>query len=176
MASGDKAAFEAFYDAYAALAYTMAFRILASRPEAEDLIQEVFLEAWRRAGNYDPKRGRPEAWLITITRSRAIDRVRSLRRKDRGKVSLDQEGHENLAQSEAPDMENLGLKITLKGALAGLSGIHREVLELAYFEGFTQTEIAERLKIPVGTVKTRIRDGLQKLRDWVRKQNGGEPA
>jgi RNA polymerase sigma-70 factor, ECF subfamily len=164
IARQDRDAFKDFYDAFASLSYTFALRILRSKADAEDLVQEVFLQVWRQAGNYNPKRGKPEAWIITITKSRAIDKIRSQRRRDMKAPQLEeafQTKGEEMTVRGAADSE---VRLTVEGALDEISEVQKAVLELAYFEGLTQTEIAERLKIPIGTVKTRIRDGLKHLR------------
>lgn len=164
MARGDGEAFRRFYDRYASLAFTFAIRLLGSRSDAEDLLQEVFLQVWRQAPTYSPERGSPEAWLITMTRSRAIDKLRSLRRRDIRPLSPDDllplEGERQIE----PPTHASEAKLTLQGVLAKLPEAQRTVLELAYFDGLTQSEIAARLREPLGTVKTRIRAGLERLR------------
>ena len=172
IARGDREAFQRFYDRYATLVFTFALRILRVRSEAEELLQEVFLQVWHKAGDYDPKRGSPEAWIITITRSRGINKLRDIRRRERGVVPL-----------EAPSMHSEGkvqngssaseASVMVKGVLAQLSEAQRRVLELAYFDGLTQSEIAVRLGEPLGTIKTRIRDGLERLRGLMRAKGAG---
>ncbi len=167
MAAGDRAAFAPFYDRYATLAFPLVLRIVRDRGEAADVLQEVFWEAWQAAGAYDPARGTPEAWILVRARSRAIDRVRSIRRRSGTFVApLD----EALAKaSEVGDpAEEAADRRRIRGALGRLPDAQREVIELAYFGGLTQTEIAERLKQPLGTVKTRIRLGLERLRETLR--------
>lgn len=168
MASGDRDAFARFYDRYASLVYPLIVRIVRGRGDADDVLQEVFWEAWQGAAAYDPSRGTPEAWLVMRARTRAIDRVRAARRRSETFVApVDEEA---VAAAPAPGGDaadraaNRGL---LAGALARLPGMQREVIELAYYDGLTQTEIAERLKQPLGTVKTRMRIGLERLREIV---------
>ena len=159
----EKESFSLFYDHFSGLVYAVALRILRSPHDAEELVQDVFWKVWETAADYNASRGAPEAWLVTITRTRAIDRLRSSRRRRESSVALD----------DAPEVESLSAGdprsvfegIWARGALQELSDLQRQVLELAYFEGLTQSEIAERLKTPLGTIKTRIRDGLQKLRE-----------
>lgn len=168
IAKGDKQAFGRFYDLLSPLAYTFAMRVLRSRADAEDLVQEVFIQVWNQAASYDSRRGKPEAWIITITKSRAIDKLRSHRRKDQRIPVLEDAARRRTEEAENV-MDASAWKLTLQGALTELSDIQKEALEMAYFEGKTQTEIAEELGLPVGTIKTRIRDGLLKLRQQFAK-------
>ena len=170
MAAGDREAFGSFYDRYASLVYPLIVRIVRDRSDAADVLQDVFWEAWQSAASYDPDRGTPEAWMIMRARARAIDRVRALRRRGETFVAPMDE-----AVSAAPDVdggdaaeraEDRGI---IQGALGQLSLAQREVIELAYYAGLTQTEIAERIKQPLGTVKTRIRLGLERLRGAVNR-------
>jgi len=147
MAAGDREAFAVFYDRYAPVVFPLILRIVRERADASDVLQEVFWEAWRDAPAYDSTRGSPEAWMVTRARTRAIDRIRSTRRWSETFV--------------APLDEGIA-------ALDRLPEAQREVIELAYYTGLTQTEIAERLKQPLGTVKTRIRLGLERLREVVK--------
>ena len=165
--SGDSEAFSRFYDRYASLVFTFALRLLGSRADAEDLLQEVFLHVWRQAQSYNPERGSPEAWLITMTRSRAIDRVRSIRRRDMSPLSPDEPARLEGGTQVAPPTQALEAKLTVQGALTKLPEAQRTVLELAYFDGLTQSEIAARLREPLGTVKTRMRTGLERLRGFL---------
>jgi RNA polymerase sigma-70 factor (ECF subfamily) len=165
--SGDGEAFSRFYDRYASLVFTFALRLLGSRADAEDLLQEVFLDVWRQAQSYNPERGSPEAWLITMTRSRAIDRVRSIRRRDLGPLSPDEPARLEGGTQVAPPTQALEAKLTAQSILTKLPEAQRTVLELAYFDGLTQSEIAARLREPLGTVKTRMRTGLERLRGFL---------
>jgi RNA polymerase sigma-70 factor, ECF subfamily len=170
MAAGDREAFGAFYDRYAPLVYPLIVRIVRDRSDAADVLQDVFWEAWQGAAGYDPARGTPEAWMITRARTRAIDRVRALRRRgetfgppvDEGLAAAPPEPGGDAADRAG----DRGLVLT---ALEELPPAQREAIELAYYAGLTQTEISERLKQPLGTVKTRIRLGLERLRDVVRR-------
>jgi len=132
--------------------------------DAEDLLQEVFVQVWHQANRYSEERGSPEAWIINIARSRAIDKLRARRRMEKNFVLTDDparaESTENV-ESSAAESET---KLTMNSALANLPEAQRRVLELAYFDGLSQTEIADRLKEPLGTVKTRMRSGIQRLR------------
>jgi RNA polymerase sigma-70 factor (ECF subfamily) len=165
MAAGDGEAFARFYDRYAPLVYPLILRIVRQPADAADVLQEAFWEAWRGAATYDPLRGTPEAWMVTRARTRAIDRVRSIRRRSETFVAplpatpATEPRDPGLAAAE--QVENRG---RLVGALERLPDAQREVLELAYYAGLTQSEIAARLTQPLGTVKTRIRLGLEHLR------------
>jgi RNA polymerase sigma-70 factor, ECF subfamily len=164
---GDRGAFGRFYDRYAPLVFSFAMRLVRERAAAEDLLQEVFLQIWRDARSYSPERGTPEAWIITITRSRAIDRLRSIRRRDRTFVPMEgSAGKEYDAKVESGAAPS-DARIMVNSALSRLSGSQREVLQLAYFDGLSQSEIADRLKEPLGTVKTRMRAALARLKEIV---------
>ena len=165
VAKQDRDAFSQLYDRFSTLVFTLAMRMLKARSDAEDLLQEVFVQVWRQAQNYSAERGSPEAWIINIARSRAIDKIRSIRRMQKSFVHTDDparaESLENV-ESSAAESET---RLTMNSALANLPDPQRKVLELAYFDGLTQNEIADRLAEPLGTVKTRMRSGIQKLRE-----------
>jgi RNA polymerase sigma-70 factor (ECF subfamily) len=165
MAGGDREAFAAFYDRYSSLAFTMIRRILPQPAEAEEVLQEVFWQSWTEADRYDRRRGTPEAWVLMRARSRAIDRLRVIRRRTETFVKpVD----ETLAQTPDGKTPNPGTvaedRKLVASALGRLPDAQRRVIELAFFEGRTQAEIAERLGEPLGTVKTRTRAGLERLR------------
>ena len=170
VAKQDRNAFSQLYDRCSSLVFSLALRMLKGRSDAEDLLQEVFVQIWRQAANYSEERGSPEAWIINITRSRAIDKLRSIRRMERSFVLTEDparaESSENV-ESLAAESET---RMTMNSALANLPEAQRKVLELAYFDGLTQTEIATRLAEPLGTIKTRMRSGIQRLREMIRTQ------
>jgi len=156
LAAGDQQALGEFYDLYAGLVNGLALRILRDTSDAEDVVQEVFVQVWRQASRFDPSRGTPEAWLCTMARTRALDRLRR-------RVSRREEAEEQApAPTGVPRTEE---GIAVRKALDGLSPEQRKALELAYYEGLTQSEIAERLGEPLGTVKTRIRTAMMRLRE-----------
>jgi RNA polymerase sigma-70 factor, ECF subfamily len=170
MAAGDREAFSRFYDRYAPLVYPLILRVVRDRSDAADVLQEVFWEAWQGASAYDPARGTPEAWMITRARTRAIDRVRAVRRRSATFVPPVDEGLAAAPVEAGGDAaERAEDRGVIRTALEALPPPQREVIELAYYAGLTQTEIAERIRQPLGTVKTRIRLGLERLRDVVRR-------
>lgn len=171
MAAGDREAFSQFYDRYAPLVYPLILRIVREAADAADVLQEVFWETWEGARAYDAARGSPEAWIVTRARSRAIDRIRSIRRRSETFVAPVDEGIARSREEPGRDVSRAVADRQLVGtALMGLPEPQREVITLAYYEGLTQTEIAERLKQPLGTVKTRMRLGLERLRDLMKRR------
>ena len=164
MAAGNRDAFAQLYDCYAPLVLPFVLRIVRDRADAAEVLQDVFWETWRGAAAYDPSRGTPEAWIITRARARAIDRVRPARQRGETFVAATAGPPTPPAADAALRAEDRQL---VAGALAQLSEAQREVIELAYYSGLTQTEIAERLEQPLGTVKTRIRLALARLREVV---------
>ena len=165
--AGDVRAFELLVARHEKPVWNFLRRFTRDATAAEDLLQEVFLHVWRQAQSYDPERGSPEAWLITMTRSRAIDRLRSIRRRDMSPLSPDEPARLEGGTQVAPPTQALEAKLTVQGALTKLPEAQRTVLELAYFDGLTQSEIAARLREPLGTVKTRMRTGLERLRGFL---------
>ncbi|HWQ27490.1 MAG TPA: sigma-70 family RNA polymerase sigma factor, partial [Dehalococcoidia bacterium] len=154
---GDAGAFEALFDRYGDLVYSVAYRVLEDRHAAEDIAQEVFLKFWRRPSLFDPGRGRFATWLISVTRNRAIDE-----RRIRQRVGRDDRGGAIEAEAPSPGADDPGRLAVLvrereavREALNGLPPEQRLAIELAYFGGLTQSEVAERLSLPLGTVKTR---------------------
>jgi RNA polymerase sigma-70 factor (ECF subfamily) len=168
MAAGDRDAFAQFYDRYAPLAFALILRIVRDRSDASEVLQDVFWQAWEAAAAYEPGRGTPEAWVTIRARARAIDRVRSRRRRDEVFVAP---ADEATTADPLPPMnpgERFEDRAVVQSGLAQLSEAQREVIELAYYDGLTQSEIAERTRQPLGTVKTRIRLGLERLREVVK--------
>jgi RNA polymerase sigma-70 factor (ECF subfamily) len=164
VARGDEAALARLYDSYRVILFGLMLRILHSRQEAEDVLQDVFLQVWNRAADFDETRGRPFTWLVTLARSRAIDRLRALGSRER----VAQNAAREIIEESSDAIED-AIKAeegrVVRHALKELPEEQRHALELAYFEGLTQTEIATRLETPLGTVKTRMRAGMTKLRD-----------
>jgi RNA polymerase sigma-70 factor (ECF subfamily) len=169
IAAGDRDAFSRFYDLLAPTAFGLIRRVLRDPEAAAEVLQEVFWQVWREAPQYDAGRGSPEAWLVMRAKTRAIDRLRSMRRRDRTFVApVD----ESVARSSEEPAENPAVvaedRTLVQTALAQLPEPQRRVIELAFFDGLTQSEIAARLGEPLGTVKTRARLGLERLRGALR--------
>jgi len=164
VARGDETALGACYDRYRLILFGLILRILHDREEAEDVLQEAFLQVWRRAGDFDEARGRAFTWLVTIARSRALDRLRSAGSRTRLAEEAAQAPRDEVGDAALDALKSEQGTI-VRNALAELPEEQRRTLLLAYFEGLTQTEIAARLGDPLGTVKTRMRSGLIKLRE-----------
>lgn len=161
---GNKAALAVLYDRYSRLVYTIAFRILNNGPEAEDLTQEIFLNLWQKQ-TYDPKRSALSRFLSTVTRNRAIDRVRSRGIRRRILKRLAPQSQPVGSFSLPVEQASLGERSQrVRQALQNLPEKQRELLWLAYYHGFSQSEIANHTNIPLGTVKSRMRQGLLKLK------------
>jgi len=183
MAQGDEAALAELYDRHAGPVHSMVSAIVKNAADAEEVTTDVFVQAWSTAGRFDPERGSADGWLLTLARSRALDRVRSRgRRAARLERSAAREGDELAVplSNPGPDPERRTEQVELRGrvrhAMDGLPDPQREALELAYFGGLSQREIADRLQTPLGTVKTRIRAGLMKLRESLAPLRPGEQA
>lgn len=166
MARGDQSALAELYDRHARRVFSLAVRILREHADAEDVVQEVFTQVWVQAGRYDAGRGAVAAWMLMMARSRAIDRLRS--RQARPEAAAESHAAENVPAAATPqDLDLLSTEQVahLRNALNELPAAQRVALELAYYEGLTHAEIAARLAEPLGTVKTRIRQAVIKLRE-----------
>ncbi len=169
VARGDEGALARLYDQYRVILFGLLVRILNSREEAEDVLQEVFLQVWKRAKDFDQERGRPFTWLVTLARSRAIDRIRQLGARQRLADSAAQNTSDEASDAVTDTLHSERREIVAR-ALAALPEEQRRTLNLAYFEGLTQSEIAQKLGTPLGTVKTRMRSGMIKLRELLGEQ------
>jgi RNA polymerase sigma-70 factor (ECF subfamily) len=167
VAKQDRDAFSQFYDRFSTLVFTLAMRMLRARSDAEDLLQEVFVQVWRQAQNYSAERGSPEAWIINIARSRAFDKLRSIRKMGRSFVPAGDPLREELGENVESSVVRSDVRMATNSALANLSEVQRTLMEMAYLDGLTQTEIAKRLAEPLNTVKTRMRSGIQRLRESI---------
>ena len=152
------------YDRYKSILFSLILRILHSRPEAEDILQDVFIQVWNKATDFEETRGRPFTWLVTLARSRSIDRLRQLGSRERTATEATRDAPEEWVDAEADAIRSEQSTI-VRDALAALPEDQRRTLLLAYFEGLTQTEIAAKLNAPLGTIKTRMRSGMIKLRE-----------
>ena len=165
---GDRRSFEALYDRFSGVLFSTAYRVLNNREAAEDVLQDVFIQIWEKAALYDPARGKPMTWAITLTRNKSIDRLRSTQRRNRLQNDL---LHESETVEQFDDRSSFDALSSLetggmvRAAIQKLSKDQREAIELAFFSSLTQTEISERLGEPLGTVKARIRRGMMKLKD-----------
>ena len=169
VAGGDTEAFSQLYDRLAGVLFSIAVRILHDAHEAEDVVQEVFVQIWGKAGAYDPRLGKPMTWAITLLRNKAIDRLRASQRAHRLVEAATAEQLADETFYEAPNARLLVLETAraVRVAVAQLVPEQKQAIEMAFFGGFTQTEIAATLQAPLGTVKARIRRGMQELRDAI---------
>lgn len=161
---GDQEAFGALYDRHVMSALGLAMRVCGDRALAEDVVQETFLSVWRRPGSYSPDRGTVSAYLMGMTHHKAVDAIRheeSLRRRERAVFG---EGEFSTGEELVEDAWISMRRDRVREAIQRLSDVQREALELAYFGGLTYSEVADKLGIPLGTAKTRLRDGMIRLR------------
>jgi RNA polymerase sigma-70 factor (ECF subfamily) len=166
VATGDQSALAMLYDTTNRLIYSLILRVLGDVSSAEEVLVDVYTQVWRQAASYDANRGAPLAWMATIARSRAIDRLRSGWQDQRRKEPLDVLG-DAPANAASPEETTAAAERQrfVREALNLLTPEQREVIELAYYSGLSHSEIAEKLKQPLGTVKTRTRLGMMKLRE-----------
>ena len=158
---GDLALAE-LYDRYGRVAYGLAFRVLRDSALAEDAVQEAFLTVWRSAGTFAADRGKPRTWILTLVHRRAVDLVRREQRRRGPELDEEQEAAGSTAEEEAILRHR---RRAVQGALRQLPADQREALELAYYGGLTQSELAEQLRVPLGTIKSRMFAGLRRLGD-----------
>ena len=167
ISEGDRHSFSRFYDQYCKLLFAIAFRILNDQKEAEDVLQEVFLQIWDKAGTYNPVLGKPISWAVTLTRNKAIDYIRAHQRRSK---LLEHAANEMLVCAPGSATANESVhgrehEELISSAVAELPAEQRKAIEMAFFTGLTQNEISELLKEPLGTIKARIRRGMLKLRE-----------
>jgi RNA polymerase sigma-70 factor (ECF subfamily) len=176
IATGDAASLGALYDRYGRLTFGLAYRMLADGPSAEDIVQEAFVAVWRNAASFDPARGTARSWLLTSVRNRCIDVLRGPRRSSK----LDEPIDDLLDLRAADDVwETVVQRLQaqdVRRALDNLPEDQRTTIDLAYFGGLTQTQIAAQMRVPLGTVKGRMRLALEKLREMLANGRGFEPA
>lgn len=171
LVAGDERALSKLYDRHGGLLMAVGMRVLGDRREVEDLLHDVFLEAWRQAKTFDPDRGTVRAWLVMRMRSRAVDRVRA---RSRSKVVLSDQPESPDRVAEGVDPSDAPDRTIVRTALQALPEEQRQVLELGYFAGLSSSEIATRLDIPIGTVKSRVARGLSGLRRGLKVEMGGK--
>lgn len=166
--SGDQQAVAALYDRYSGAAYGLAFRITGDGTLAEDVVQDAFVSVWKQAGRFDPERGQVKSWLLTIVHHKAVDAVR--RRANRSERALPEGPEEFIATIGSPEQvtEMTMDAAAVREAVRAVPEDQRRTIEMAYFEGLTHVEIAERMDVPLGTVKSRLRIGLEKMRESLR--------
>ena len=171
IANGQRQAFSVIYDRYSSQLYGLALKILQNQTLADDVIQDVFVNIWKKAGTYDRSKGTPIAWMMILCRNRCIDALRRLNKNRSRSAVLTEELVQTVSdESAANPLEKAGLselQTAVRRAMEILPPEQREPIELAYFKGFSQSEIASELNLPLGTIKTRIRLGMQKLRDLI---------
>ncbi|MEW6129801.1 MAG: sigma-70 family RNA polymerase sigma factor [Acidobacteriota bacterium] len=166
VAEGDQSAFTLLYETTSKTVFGLIYKVIQDRETAEEVLLDVYTQAWRQAKNYDSQRGTPLAWLMTIGRSRAIDRLRSGKHEKANKDPLETAGQLSAPTSSPEEVSTASeTQRFVRAALDTLTPEQREVIELAYFLGLSHTEIALKLSQPLGTVKTRIRLGMVKLRE-----------
>ncbi|MFN8514968.1 MAG: sigma-70 family RNA polymerase sigma factor [Chloroflexia bacterium] len=160
----DEEAIAALYDRYGRLAFGLAYRVVGERNAAEDVVQEAFLSIWRRAGSFETTRGSVRTWVLSIVHHRAIDRLRGTAGRTRQDAPIDD--FERVLAIDDPwrEVSQVIQRESLQKAIATLPDAQRQAVELAYFDGYTQQEIATRMEVPVGTVKGRLRLAMQRLR------------
>ncbi len=165
VAGGDQAAFEDLYGLVSGQVYGLVRRVLRDPAQSEEVTQEVLLELWRSAGRFDPERGSALAWILTLAHRRAVDRVRSARaasdREERVARRAQTPAFDQVAEEVEAGLE----REWVRRCLDHLTALQRQSVTLAYYEGYTYREVAHRLSVPLGTVKTRMRDGLMRIRD-----------
>ena len=171
-AARDQGALQALYERAHRLVFTLALRINGNRETAEEVTIDVFHDVWLRAPQYDPVDGSVLGWIMNLARSRAIDRVRFDRRKKRTQTAEDQQPEIPSGNDPTQEIERREQATSLRAALAALTPVERRAIEITYFSGLTHVEAAARLNEPLGTIKTRIRSGLLKMRQALQDRAG----
>ena len=166
--AGDEEALLALHAQYANLVYSVAYRVLDSQQDAEEVTQDVFMRLWHKAEMFDPQKGKFTGWLLTITRRLALNRMRQRTRREAPQKTVSLDEHPQLWEAQLVHEDLSDLQRVLLSALGQLTADQQEAIQLAYFQGMTQAGIAEYLDKPLGTVKSHIRLGMQKLREiWL---------
>jgi len=168
VARGDRRSFEELYQRFSGVLFSTAYRVLNNQEAAEDVLQDVFVQIWQKAPLYDPARGKPMTWAVTLTRNKSIDRLRSTQRRSRlqDEVQRESDSFEQFDDRNSFELVSAGeTNALVREAMKKLSADQQEAIELAFFSSMTQIEIAERLDEPLGTIKARIRRGMMRLRE-----------
>lgn len=168
IAGGSRESFSTLYDHFSASLFGIAYGVTRNHAEAQEILQEAFLAIWNKADRYDPKLGKATTWLIQVTRNLAIDHLRKRQRQDAGRERLrDEPSHEGSPKDPAGRLISKEAAARVRQALADLPDDQRHALELAFFRGMSQSQIAEHLHEPLGTVKSRIRRAMERVRSVV---------
>lgn len=172
IARGNAAALSTLYDRYASILKALTIRVVHDEAEADDLLQEIFLQVWQQAKNYSSDKGKPLGWIVTLTRRRAIDRLRKrqayCRAKDRFEVTTDRQPESWIHNRIEDDISQEDMRTFLKAKIDVLPPFQRQAIEMAFFKGMSQREIALATETPLGTIKTRLELGLRKLAESIR--------
>ena len=172
IAQGNAAALSTLYDRYASILKALTIRVVHDEAEADDLLQEVFMQVWQQAKNYSSAKGKPLGWIVTLTRRRAIDRLRKrqayCRAKDRFEVTTDRQPESWVHNRIEDDIHLEDMRTFLKAKIESLPPFQRQAIEMAFFKGMSQREIAVATETPLGTIKTRLELGLRKLSESIR--------
>ncbi|MEU6680792.1 sigma-70 family RNA polymerase sigma factor [Streptomyces sp. NPDC046853] len=173
VAKGDQQAFEELYGLVSGPVYGLTRRVLRDPAQSEEVVQEVLLELWRTAARFDPARGSALSWILTLAHRRAVDRVRSVRAASDRERRVAQRGDVPAFDQVAEAVEGRLEREWVRRCLRHLTDLQRQAVTLAYYDGYTYREVARRLSVPLGTVKTRMRDGLLRLRACLGAATGG---
>ncbi|MET0590790.1 MAG: ECF RNA polymerase sigma factor SigK [Naasia sp.] len=165
IASGDRAAFAELYDQVAPRIFGLIRRVLVDQAQSEEVTQEVFLEIWQTADRYSPAKGSALTWMLTMSHRRAVDRIRASQAGRDRDMKIGMRDYEREFDSVSESVEITMENERVKSAMQSLTDLQREAITLAYYRGLTHSEVADYLHIPIGTVKTRLRDGMIRLRD-----------
>jgi RNA polymerase sigma-70 factor (ECF subfamily) len=169
MGRGDQAALGQFYDLTNRMIYGVILKILGNSEDAEEVLSDVYMQAWRQAGSFSPDRGSPMTWLILLARSRSLDRLRSQKTRKTRETVLEAD-HFSISDKSGQQSAEAERRTLVRALLNELGPDHRMLVELAFFEGLTHTDLSARLGLPLGTVKTRIRIAMNKIRERMGEQ------
>ena len=172
---GDAEAFAALYDRHSRAGYSLAYRMMGERQAAEDVVQEVFIKVWRRAGDYKPGRGSARTWILSMVHNRGIDLLRSQASRRRTQDRVEAQAPRSQPSEAFAETWRNSQREQVREALDTLPAEQLKILELAYFSGYTHVEIAQLLGLPLGTVKGRMRLGLKKIRDYFASRETAVP-